>query len=97
MLLISNYQAAFDITKLFEDGLPEKGQKIRISGKAKSDVPVKKICARLVDTSATAGWWMELNATDGGYTEDEFILAKDVKEDTAFDINIPFQNCHFIR
>lgn len=79
MSVISNYQAVPDVTAAFNGKLPLAGDKIDFMWMAVSDIDIKAIHARVVDKSAEAGWWKELEANSEGQ-----IIAENVKAGEPF-------------
>lgn len=87
MSVISNYQATPDFTNAFAGELPVAGDTVHITWHAVSDVDIAQIYCRLVDCSPDANWWKELNTSEAGFSEDKFIMIRDIKAGEVFDVD----------
>lgn len=75
MSVISNYEAGPEVTNAYGDDLPKAGDKMHLTWKAVSDTDIAVMHVRLVDRSAAANWWKELEPTSEGTVMVENIVA----------------------
>lgn len=75
MSVISNYEAGPEVTNAYGDDLPKAGDKMHLTWKAVSDTDIALMHVRLVDRSAAANWWKELEPTSEGTVMIENIKA----------------------
>ena len=83
MSVVDNYQTVVDITYDFDGYLPRKGDTINITWSAVSDVRIRRIYARPVDCSSSAGGWRELTNVDWD-DFDDYTIIRSVKPNEPF-------------
>lgn len=88
MSVISNYQATPEITPAFGDDLPLKGDTVTLTWTAVANADVDVIYCRLVDCSAAANWWKELNTDFNENLETNYVIARDIKKDVPFHVEL---------
>jgi hypothetical protein len=88
MSVISNYQATPEITPAFGDDLPIVGDTVTLTWTAVANADVDVIYCRLVDCSAAANWWKELNTDFNENLETNYVLARDIKAGEPFHVEL---------
>ena len=89
MTLVDNYQTVVDITHALNGYIPRKGDTINVTWSAVTDTRIRRIYARPVDCSVTAGGWRELLNVDWD-DFDDYVIISSVKPDTPFFGNVTF-------
>ena len=87
MTKISNYERNLDITKLWGNDFPQKGDTVNISWTSIPDVDIKNVYCRLVENTASVDWWKELCEVDFDNLE-PYTIAKDLKANVPFETSI---------
>ena len=87
MTKVSNYERNLDLTELWEEDFPAKGDTVNISWNSVSDVDIKNVYCRLVENTEAVNWWNELCDFNAERPE-PFIIVKDVKAGVPFQADI---------
>lgn len=83
MSVISNYEAGPEVTNAYGDDLPKAGDKMHLTWKAVSDTDIALMHVRLVDRSAAANWWKELEPTSEGT-----VMVENIKAGEPFTVDM---------
>ena len=76
------YSAVVDITSLFGDDLPVKGDKVTLTYKGSTTISIPEIRCTLVENTAAVGWWRDLVSDNND--EKFFTWIKDIQADKVF-------------
>ena len=85
MTKVSNYEKNIDLTAIWGNDFPQKGDIVNISWSSIPDVDIKNVYCRLVENTASVNWWKELCEVDFDNLT-AYTIAKDLKA------NVPFQS-----
>ena len=87
MTKVSNYEKNIDLTDVWGNDFPQKGDTVNISWSSIPNVDIKNVYCRLVENTAPVDWWKELCEVDFDNLE-PYTLAKDLKANVPFESSI---------
>lgn len=87
MTKVSNYEKTIDLTDVWGNDFPQKGDIVNISWSSIPDVDIKNVYCRLVENTASVNWWKELCEVDFDNLT-AYTIAKDLKAGELFQSSI---------